>query len=385
MRNLTPHINKYYIKSDGKTAITMITYINEQRIKIPTGISIEPKFWDDQKKIIKSNCKFAEEYNTVIGRMIGQAAEINTHYLLSRRELTPALFKKEMMNPATKIDFLKWALQEIEQRKGTDITLTSARMHKYVLIKLKDYQNYIAFSELTEDFIRNYERYLKSVRKNNANTISKDFRTIKTYINLAIEQDIIKKNPFQKFKIKAVEPTRVSLDVDEIKILIEFYKKDIVTEKMHEVLRAFLFSCFTGLRLSDIKQITYDMIFDNTLVFVPQKTRYSTHRTVSVPLKAPALKLIKTSGKGKIFNMISDQCANRDLKIIATKAGIKKAIHFHSARHTFGSTFITLNPGDVTTLQSLMGHSKIEQTLIYVHTDERIKRKRMEEFDQFEI
>lgn len=55
---------------------------------------------------------------------------------------------------------------------------------------------------------------------------------------------------------------------------------------------------------------------------------------------------------------------------------LKKKLHFHQLRHTFGTEFLKKNPGDIKTLQILMGHSRLDTTAIYTHVsiDEAIKK-----------
>jgi len=65
------------------------------------------------------------------------------------------------------------------------------------------------------------------------------------------------------------------------------------------------------------------------------------------------------------------------LKKIADYANINKEISFHSARHTF-ATFFLEKTDDLATLQRLMGHSSISQTMVYVHLTEKKKVEQMQ-------
>ena len=62
-----------------------------------------------------------------------------------------------------------------------------------------------------------------------------------------------------------------------------------------------------------------------------------------------------------------DQKINFHLKSIATRCKIHKNISMHVGRHTFATTFYR-NTKDIYALQKLLGHAKIEHTLVYVHT-----------------
>jgi len=72
---------------------------------------------------------------------------------------------------------------------------------------------------------------------------------------------------------------------------------------------------------------------------------------------------------------------NDQLKEIATATGIHKEITNHSARHTFATNFIELT-SDVATLQRLLGHSNIRETMLYVHVSTGKINKQMQNFDE---
>jgi integrase len=66
----------------------------------------------------------------------------------------------------------------------------------------------------------------------------------------------------------------------------------------------------------------------------------------------------------RIFPSLSSEYIRRQLKEIARITGLQKNISPHTARHTFGTLgaeFIK----DLTLLRELMGHSKIETTMVY--------------------
>lgn len=66
----------------------------------------------------------------------------------------------------------------------------------------------------------------------------------------------------------------------------------------------------------------------------------------------------------------------------ALKAGIKKHVTFHTARHTFGTMMITLG-ADLYTTSKLMGHSRISTTEIYAKIVDKKKDEAMGLIDKF--
>jgi site-specific recombinase XerD len=117
--------------------------------------------------------------------------------------------------------------------------------------------------------------------------------------------------------------------------------------------------------LSDIEQINQENFIGDHLAFTIHKTQ----RFVRIKLNKTAQSLVSYP---KVFpGQFSRFHINRELKAIADLLGIKKNIYFHSSRHTFATNFL-ISGGDVVNLQRLLGHSKIDETMIYVHIVESI-------------
>ena len=93
---------------------------------------------------------------------------------------------------------------------------------------------------------------------------------------------------------------------------------------------------------------------------------YLPHRT-----KTQSRHLFVSAWKG---HPIHGRCINRMLKIVLHKAGLEGlGITPHKLRHTF-ATHLIRNGVDVRTVQELLGHSELETTAKYLHSDTRTKQ-----------
>lgn len=203
------------------------------------------------------------------------------------------------------------------------------------------------------------------------------FNIVVTALNKAVEDDIITANPAHKIashsKPKEGQSTRVYLTLEELKAMAQ-------TEcKYPELKGAFLFSCFCGLRMSDIRSLRWSSISKTSdgghqVEMLQQKTR----TPVYIPLSANAMEWLPSKGKKgaseKVFNLPHVSTIEKYLEVWAKDAGIKKHITFHVSRHTFAT--LTLAYGaDLYTVSKLMGHSNIQTTQVYAKiVDENKKR-----------
>jgi integrase len=203
-------------------------------------------------------------------------------------------------------------------------------------------------------------------------------------LNLATQKEVYdaSKNSYKKFISRKVESNRESLTADQILTLEQLVIPEQFNE-LREVRDMFLFSCYSGLRYSDVQALSRHNVKNNnngiTIRFQMQKV----DRYIELPLyslfggKPEAIfKHYMGIGKEKFFPQHSNQQINRLLKIIAINANIQHTrLTFHVARHTFGTLLAekTQNPYLV---MDLMGHNDIDTSMIYIHrSQERINRQ----------
>lgn len=262
---------------------------------------------------------------------------------------------------------------------------------------------YVQMRHIDKDFCIGYLRFIKHLQVNNAHgeqvqstfAKSKVFTGTKqdffashieekdaTYIkpatqhiyykcfcgalNAAVRAEVILSNPFDKIasidKIKVPESTREYLTIDEIKQLI-------ATDcKRENVKNAFLFSCFCGLRFSDLCAITWGQITQDGEQMRIQLQMQKTKDPLYLPISEQAQKYMPYRGTASandtIFSMFSEVHSNAIIADWAKAAGITKKVTFHVARHTFATMMLTLG-ADLYTTSKLLGHTRIETTQIY--------------------
>lgn len=201
------------------------------------------------------------------------------------------------------------------------------------------------------------------------------FRCLDTALNAAVRNNVISINPCKSIhhsdKIKVPETPRQFLSIEEIRQLIAH------PCKRENVKEAYLFSCFCGLRISDILSLKWHEVEEIGSTIYINKVLHKTGVALCLPLSKEALRWFpgKRGGENEyVFNLPCPNHINKILKEWAKSAGVRKHITFHTARHTFATMMLTLGV-DLYTTSKLLGHTNIQTTQIYA----RIINKKKEE------
>lgn len=162
---------------------------------------------------------------------------------------------------------------------------------------------------------------------------------------------------------------------------IEELRALITTPMKNEtVQQAYLFSCFCGLRISDIIGLKWGNVYvDNSqyrLEVVMQKTK----EPIYLPLSPEALRWMpergEKSAEDAVFDLPSTTHINIRLKPWAKAAGIDKRFSFHTAHHTFATMMLTLG-ADLYTTSKLLGPTDVKMTQVYAKIINRKKDEAM--------
>ncbi|HUM47281.1 MAG TPA: site-specific integrase [Chitinophagales bacterium] len=358
----------YSKNDDGNAPLLFQIFINKDRWRTPVGVYIKPTEFNKATGKVTIKHKDHRSLNLVLGRALAKANGILVDFRLSDRPITMDAFKNEYTRGEKKYDFVALFEKMLSKRK-TELDEITYRCHRSMLKKLKAFSPSINIHDLKPAMFDDMKDFMKQ-RGNNKFTQWSFFKVIKTYINLARRDGLLIQNPFKGYPVRPPKSTRNFLDEKEVATLYHHYLSPHCHSTHRKVLQYFLFSCFTGLRISDISRLQHDHLINQQLHFVAKKNRTDNKR-ITIPLPDEAMQFI-TSTQGPLFTTISDQKTNKALKEIAVVCKIKKRLTYHVSRHTYGYLLVKrgVNPAVV---KELMGHENINTTMIYVHINDQQK------------
>lgn len=244
----------------------------------------------------------------------------------------------------------------------------------------------VHIAQINERWVEGFQNYLLKETGLSQTTAYNYAAAIRFSLKRAVRDNIIPRNPAASVKgITLPESEKVFLNRDEIQRLANTPIGGVLGA---EVRRGFLFSCFTGLRVSDIKTLTWGDIEREPVQI--KKRQQKTGRFVIIPLNPNAWEIINDGAIHKhselVFPLIgtTGTSTNQYLGFWTRDAGIEKKIGWHTARHTF-ATLTLENGADFFTVSKLLGHTKTATTAVYTKATDKLKREAVNALPEIDL
>ena len=262
--------------------------------------------------------------------------------------------------------FLNWMEGEIDKETYTAGTIAN---HKAALAVLRRFKKDMTFTQVDYKCICDFENFLKNAGYA-INTIAKFMKIFRRFVNLAIDEELMTVYPFRKYHIKTENVQKQSLTERELRRIEDKEEKEDLTEEERKVVKGFLFSVYSGLRFSDIVQVTKQHvknIYRNKWVVMRmQKTDHEVRIPISKMFggKAAALVQENKTTTGKLFLLPCNARCNLILKRVLKRFNIHRHITFHCARHTCATVLLSKGVS-LPIIQHILGHQSIKTTQVY--------------------
>jgi integrase len=398
-------VNIYIIKSKknkkGKAPLRMTV---GSYIKIPLGISVTVKNWNEKKQRVTSSEDFYYKLNERIETRIRDVDE----YLKSTDNPDPKeierIAKRDLEVEPEKVEEKQVTLFEhldsFIERQRIIKSSGYVRNLKAVRDALYKHNSRLKFTDIGKTSIESFVKFLILEGKENA-TIEVYIRRLKLMIKDAIETGIKVNRTYKDISYKSGKYKHVRLTWDEVEKIdsLSHISKELILVK-----DAFIFRCNTGLRDSDYHNISFHSFIKKGgkvhLRFNSKKTGEDQY----ISLNSKALEIANKYA----FELpkFTQQYFNRTIKLIGKEAeivsSIEKIRHIgkkrvitikpkwdmissHTARRTFARRWYDLG-GDIRLISHFLNHKNEAQTRDYIGLDDDLTNAEMiRVFDQGEI
>lgn len=381
--------NKQRLTKQGNAPLYITFYIGRKKLMLPCKVSVPVAKFDEKSGVLKGNSKEAKDINLIVNNQKARVNDILVKFRLRNQALTKDIFMREYNNPSdykTFHDFVKEYMKVYSRR----IEMGTFKHHLISCMKkFKAYNELLQFRELTPDYLTDYLIYMKKELGNTEITAQRNMSTIKIYVTAAYRKGYLEENPFQDFHIKRIKSDVDYLTEEELMQFVQLYYQRTLPDKLQLTLAFFLFMCFTSMHITDARMFCIEQVNNDVLTYYRVKNRNCKPEPIKIPMPVPAEKLLEEWAEGReegrLFrNVQCDQVVNRQLKAIAKELGINKKISAKTGRHTFATIYLRKTK-DLSSLQKLLEHSNIRETMIYAHVMDESKREGMQCFNSFTL
>ena len=384
--NILFFVLKTKLLKNGEAPVLMRITVNGSYDDARIQRSVPLNLWNAAKGCSKGRDRASIALNTYIAELHARALEKHKELVLEQALITPKLILKRVFGKDTEMRTLLGTMQdgikEMETLTGIDYSPVTINRYKNVVKKLQRLipsyygKEDITFHELTPEFIRAFDIYLKTEGGLCRNTIVRYMKCFKKFTNMALAKEWMRKNPFYGYKMEQDETDPVFLTYDELQAVM---KKKFTIPRLELVRDIFVFACFTGLAFSDVATLSGEnLVQDNLGDWWIRKGRVKLeHRRKAssisnIPLLPVPLAILEKYRehpicvkKGCCLPVMCNQKMNSYLKEIADFCGIKKNLTTHVARHTFGTTVTLANNVPLQDVSVMLGHASTRMTQHY--------------------
>ena len=237
----------------------------------------------------------------------------------------------------------------------------------------------IPFSKIDRRYVQNFKEYLDKKARTKSNVgLSQNskfsyFNKFKAGLKQAVKDGIIPHNPAESVEgFKQGEPEREFLTLEELQAVAKA-ECDIPQLK-----KAFLFSCLSGLRWSDINKLVWSEVqHSNEMGYYIRFRQKKTKGVETLPISEQAFNLLgkRQEPEVRVFKGLKYSAwHNLKLQQWVMRAGVTKTITFHCARHTYATLQLTMGT-DIYTVSKLLGHRDLKTTQIYAKVIDEKKKE----------
>jgi len=349
MSTIRFEIRKDKKDKDGQVPIRLVYQVRGQRKYYSTGKKLPSDNWSDidqQAVYIKKGALLdleIKKINTSLAEIVIKIGKIEDRFVANAEPYDAEKVIEELSQADNPIEkrgnsskevyaFIDKYIEDNQHSrvKGSLSVYRSLKRH------LEGYEQKskakVTFEKIDYAFFRSFQNHLfsltkkdkegKTVKALNDITIAKQLSTLKTFLNYAREHHITVSDQYQSFKIKRDSELEViALTRDEFETI---YNLDLSGKPaLAQVRDVFCFSCATGLRYSDLKQLRREHIGVDFIDLTAVKTGHKTKIPIN-PFSRAILE--KYAADAKPLPVISNQKSNEHLAEICRLAGLDTPI-----------------------------------------------------------
>jgi len=387
------YLKKSSLDRSGKAPIMGRITLGRSIAQFSCKLFCNPDLWNPRESRMNGKSREAVEVNTKLDHLL-LAVQSSYQSLLAKGSPFDATDIKEHFQGCVQsrtmlLERFDGLIEDMEEHVGVDIKRESlvlyrqTRMRLQQFIRAKHNASDLTFSQLTEDFVKQFEQFATGEVGLKQSTCYNMVILVKKVCKLAYREGAADALLFDNVHVdKGDSRLPKALDreaLDKLKALC-FDGWEIDLETARDV---FLFACYTGAAYCDLMALNRGhLVRDDEGALWLKFNRQKTGVLCRIKLLPEALRLmnkLSDEGRDTLLPHINYLTYQSHLKVLRLRAGIALPFTSHTARHTF-ATLVTLEQGvPIETVSKMLGHSTVRMTERYAKVT---PQKLFEEFDR---
>ena len=366
-------------KSDGTVPVLGRIRIGESMVQFCAKLYAPVSLWNTKSGRAIGKSKVASSINLSLDKICVQINAAHKELLVLSDDISAEDVKNAFQGVAssqdTLVKYYEMHNADFLLHVGINKKIRTFKRYCTSLAHLKRFMRKkynisdIPFQSLTHSFVADYDFYLRVELRFSLNTIVSIIKDLRKVVRIAINNGLVRHDPFIGYKYTTAENVPRSLTSKELKKIMKatFTRPNITFAR-----DMFIFSCFTGVSFSDMRNLTTKNLqkADDGIMWV-HFSRQKTGTSCSIPLMEVPLQLIdkysNTAIGDKLFPMITCGKTNIHLKKVALQSKIDKHLTFHMARHTYATEVMLSQGVPLETVSKVLGHTNLKTTRIYAY------------------
>lgn len=370
------------------------------RVFIPTGVILDDrKQWDETRQLIVRH-DYAASYNAMFRTLIKniERAELeieNRGGVVTKDLIRKAAANKDSIDDINVIDkLIEYAYKEkLKESTITKYIVAINSLKRFVIKRKGGASGKLLFRDINFQLIDEFNKYISETQ--NHNTAGQTHLVIRKLLSKATREGYLKISPYENFDIKLTRPDKKPpLTKDQLKKLESLTWDDIANISRNPgcirsyicVKDQFLFSCYTGLRISDSLSLLKSEFTRNANGLVLKKVMQKTGETVTLPLyllfdgkpQEIAKKYLSMKNNSERLFPVSRASVRHLLETLFKKLGFPSTFTFHTARHTCAS-FLAEKVDNPFVIKDMLGHTDLTTSMIYIKTSHNYAEKKLKQ------
>ena len=340
---------------------------------------------------------FKDTYDKMINEFLGGGNKIMTEAAL--RAILNGTYQQQKESEEGKVPFIPFVLQHNESLYKTNKIGVSVwdnvkcymnKFDKYLRTmkrKNTNESNILYCRDINKKLIEDYIIWRKEVERNSPATINKSLSPIFKAIKECCIEGWISREDCERIcnlyldtegKSYADSVEKECLNIEQLRMFKELTDK-AKYDRTREIADIFIFSCFTGLRVSDLISLKWSEVNMDENIISHRQYKNHAHKAklLYIPLNDTSREILerwKDKHEEFVFGMLPSgydlsnatdfkkvknaktRTINQSLRSIGDKMGLPFNLHIHLGRHTFA--MMALNGGvNIKTTSSMLGHA----------------------------